>query len=158
MMAMVFLVFSGLVAVAGAFLLGDFLYWAVRGRVVRARITGWQDRKNKGLFLPRVIFKNENGEIVEGAPSRIDQFLYFLNRPGEGALTTLIHLRDDIKQVRIYGYINVVAGGALFLPLPVALGIERGAPLVLGQAAYVAILAVIILGGWALMKLIQRYY
>ena len=157
-MMSVFLFVSILLAGGSLYLLGDFLFWVLRGRIVRAKILSFQDKTNKGLLLPFVVFRNESGQALRAPAERIDQFQFLFNRPQEDDFITVYYINEDQPRLRVYGYINVIAAGFLLVPLLISIAIESGKAEALGQGLYTLIFAVIILGGWVLLKLIQRYY
>lgn len=140
------------------YFLSDFLIWQSKGRVILAEITGFQDKKNKGLKLPIVSFQKRDDTPGEAKVERIDQMLFLLNRPKEGDYTTIIYRGHKKPRARVYGYINVLAAVFLFLPLVAAIGMQVGDDGVLTQIAYIVIFMVMAVGGWVLLKLIQRYY
>ncbi len=126
--------------------------------MVSATITGFGEQKSKGMRLPVVSFETEEGNEVETKVQRIDQFLFLLNRPGQDDFTTVIYSVDEPKKARIYGYIHVVAGLFLFVPLLASLGLKLRSAVLLGQVSYVLVFGVIVFGGWVGLKLIQKYY
>lgn len=161
-METVFFVISLMPAGFGAWLLLDFLFWRVQGRVAGAMITGVQEKKSKGVKLPIVSFEVEDGDEdvreVTAEVARIDQFLFILNSPEEGDPTTVIYDKDNPVKVRIYGYMHLVSGVLLFAPLIVAMGFKFRSALLLGQVSYALVFCAIIFGGWAFLKIIQKHY
>lgn len=154
----ILLMVSFLPAGFGLYLLGDFLYWRIGGHVVRAEITGFDQRKSLGLRLPVVSFEIKKGEKQTSRAERIDRFSYVLNRPGEGEPVMVIYLKSAPGRVRIYGMISVIAAGFLFLPLLTMAAIKLGSPELMAQVSYIGMFGVIIIGGWAFLKLIGRNY
>lgn len=153
----IFLVLISLVIAApGVYLLADFLLWMLAGRVVPAQITGFQEKKDKGLRLPVVSFEAQHDGTVNASAMRIDRLSFLLNRPQEGEGTMIVYRQSDPQQVRVYGYINVVGGLVLLVPLMAALAHAFGDTLVLIQIKYSLVFIAIIFGGWVLLKLIQR--
>lgn len=157
-MDIILFVLSLICLVFGLVLLVDFVIWRVKGRIVRATIIGFQERKNKGFHLPRVSFQVEQGDEMESDVQRIDQFLFLLNRPVKDDFITVIYQVDNPEKSRIYGYISIVAGCFLFVPFLVAFGIKFQSALIFGQVSFALVFGVIVFGGWVLLKLIQKYY
>ena len=140
------------------YLFADFLIWRSKGVVVLAAITGFSGKKNKGLPLPLVSFTKDDGTIVQGQAQRIDRFIHVLNRPGEGEGILIIYKQDDPKQIRVHGYMNIMAGLFLLVPFLFLLSIRYGSFLMSSQIAYFVVFGLIMVGGLTLLKLIQRNY
>lgn len=157
-MDLVFLIMALVCAGAGVYLLADFMLWRVRARIVLAQITGFQGRRSRGMKLPVVVFPLPDGGVQTAETARIDRFSHILNRPGEGEPVEVIYRADNPALVRVYGFINVVAGLFLLLPLIFAMGARLEVGRVLAQASFALTFGAIIIGGWALLKLIQRHY
>lgn len=156
-MDMIFIFIAALLAALAFYLIGDFLYWRLKGRQEFAVIQEFQGRKNKGRRLPVVSFEHE-GQERKVQVARIDSFSYVIGQFGEGDTVLIIYKDGRPDQARIYGYINIVAGLFLLAPLFMALAGSFGNVRALGQVMYFAGFGAIMIGAWALMKMVQKDY
>lgn len=155
---MILFIFSLPPAALGVYFAGAFVCDLARGEVVRAEIKGFQSRKDKGMRLPVVEFRGSGGAPVQAGAVRIDQMLYFFNRPGAGDFISILCLPGGKRRVRVHGYLYLVLAGFSCAPAVLLAGYAFGRGEAAIQALYALVFGGMILGGWALLKLIQRYY
>ena len=157
-MDVLFLILSLGMAGGAFYMFADFLLWRRSGRVALAEIVDFQSQRNKGFDLPVVRIEAKDGKEHIVAALRIDRFAFLLNRPGKEDFIAIIYKESDPKQARVYGYINVVAGLFLLIPLCYFLTDRYGHSVAVSQLSYFVALGAIIFGGWVFLKLIQRNY
>jgi hypothetical protein len=155
-MEYIFIIIAFLCAAAAVYLVADFVIWRRDGHVTGAVITGFTKARNKGFFLPLVVFEKSDGGQQEARALRIDRFSYVLGRPGLQQVTTVIYRPRDPSKVRVYGYINIVA--ALFLSIPILMVAASfsGSVQAVGQVFFLLCLGIVMGGGWMVLKIIQR--
>jgi hypothetical protein len=151
-MNIVFLGLALICALGGAFLVFDFFLWYFTGKVVAGTIEDFEKGK------PIMAFKTEEGNNVSARAERIVHMGYFLAMPHQGDIFNTIYREQPDLQVRVHGYLHLVTGGVLLLPMLWYLAHEYGRLWLGGQVSFVATFAVLILGIWAALKLIRRNY
>jgi hypothetical protein len=155
-MGIILLIISLVIAGGGVFLIADFALWFTSGRIATARIDDMSKRTSKGMNLPVVVFETADGREVKATAQRIDQFLFLLNRPQPGYYTQVIYKESDPHSVRVHGYIHVVCGLILFLPFLTVVALNARNWAAFEQIAYAGVFAGLSIGGWVLLKFIQR--
>lgn len=158
-MDVVMMIACGALAAVGMLLLADFLLWESRGVKAVAQIEGFRGQTDKGARLPVVSFDDAEGQNVKAGADRIDQLMYLLSRPQPGDVTPVIYrIEAGAMKVRVYGYLNAGAGVVLIMPLIVMLGLVFERELLAAQGTFFLIFLVFMIGGVALLKLVQRSY
>lgn len=157
-MDIVSILFGLVMALFGVWQIVDFFIWEWSGIRTAARIGGFQNKKSLWLFLPTVSFENEKGETVTADPARIDQMTYYFANPKKDDVTWVIYRAGDPARCRIYGYMRFTAGLLLLAPLGVGFGLMIGKTVIVSQVSYAVTLVLIIAGGLAFLKFIQRHY
>ncbi len=151
-----FLILSIFCAMAGGFLLIDFFLWFFTGTVVPSTIEKFEKGK------PVVSFETVDGKKHRALVERITHTGYWLGRPQPGDVFNVITrpgaTEGDPLRVRLHGFLHAISGGALLIPLPAWLATEYGRALMASQVAFFAVFAALILGCWALMKILRRNY
>jgi hypothetical protein len=143
-------------AILGVYFLFDFFLWQLTGIVTQATITGFQERKSKGMNLPVLSYKVEGGGQQSAPAQRIDRFLFLFNRPDVGEETAVIYRKAMPGEARVYGYIHAMGGAALILPFLLASAVSLGRSVAAAQISYIIVFLAIIVGGWIFLKIIQR--
>ena len=171
----VLLIISGVMALGGLWLIVDFLLWEYNGRKAVARIEGFQSKKSGWLRLPLVAFEDEKNATIQAPVQRIDQMIYYVVNPGIGDITTIIYRvlppthqaahqtgRQPDSQpgnhalVRVYGFLRLIAGALLCVPLLLTLAMMAQNALVFAQVLYVVCFIAMFAGGLAFLKFIQK--
>ncbi len=79
------------------------------------------------------------------------------NNVGSGAVN--VSYREGMAtQVRVHGQLYLIAGVLLLMPLLGALAVEFSREWLGVQVSFAAIMAVVMVGGWVLLKLVRRNY
>lgn len=144
-------ILSCLPAIAGLYLCGDFLFWRITAQNHKGEITKFQDIKSRGRALP--IVKIQDDKDTKITITRIDSLSHLLDPAITGqSITVSIKGQHGI----IFGYAPLLAGLLLILPCVILLGQILGNTIFASQAIYVLLLTGITLGGWIILKLIQR--
>lgn len=155
-MSIIFLLISLLFAFAGIWLLFDFLLWYFTGYVTRAVIEDFVSSKSGYGQLPVLRFELEDGAVVTQKAERVCQMMYLLGQPEIGTSFEIIYRHQNPVQVRVHGYLYLLLSALCFLPLLFALAYKYGNGVMAGQVSFVVVFAVIALGGWILLKTIQK--
>lgn len=148
-----------LLAAFGGFLIGDFIFWEVKGTKTTGRIEGFRGQLDKGAKLPVVRFLNEKGEEVISGASQIDQLMYLIGRPDAGVIIPLIYRQEGTDlRIRVYGFFSPVTGAFFILPLIVILGVLFGQGALVQQGTFFIVFLALMIGGAVALKLVQRLY
>ncbi len=139
-------------AAFGAFLIFDFLLWQFTGHATRGVIEGFERK------MPVFRFEKPDGTKISVKAERVTQLMYLLGRPDIGTDFAIIYREGDPPPLRVHGTLHLIAGGVLFVPLLAWIAVTYGGSLMTGRLAFVVTFAILILGGWVLLKLIQRNY
>jgi hypothetical protein len=150
------MMFAVLLAFTGAGLLFDYVLWRVIGEITVGTITGFQEKKSKFLKRPIVSFKDAEGNTHTAQTERIDRLLFILNRPGVGETIEILYRKKTPEMAIVYGYLNLMIGMLLLLPVMAIWALKFGKILIATQVVYIFIFVGIIVGGWILLKIIQR--
>ena len=144
---------AGICALAGAWLLFDFFLWFFTGTVVPGKIEEFDKRK------PVISFETPEGKKYRETAARIMHMGYFLTNPQAGDIFNVIY-RDEADglKVRVFGYLYLVAGTILFIPLVGGLALEYSRAWLGGQVAFIAIFAGLVLLAWVFLKFVRRNY
>jgi hypothetical protein len=145
-------------ALFGVWLIIDFLLWEIRGHIATAQIKEFSADKDKGKLLPVMSFEHEK-IMVSIQAERIDQLMYLLSKPKAGDVTDVIYIVEETGlRVRIYGYMNIVAGVMLVVPFVAALALWMGKALAVTQSLFFFLFAGIMAVTIIFMKIVQRIY
>lgn len=157
-MNIVLLILSLPFAVFGLYLIAEHFYWLITGRVVVGEIVEFSKDKNLALSLPIVRFDMEDDEVITLQAQQIRRWSYIFAPPKEeGALVPVVVRTVDSDHIaRIYGFVGLVAGGLLCVPLLAVLAYMYGDALAQMQFMYALTFSVILFGGWTFLKFIQR--
>ena len=156
-MDIILIVIGSVMALAGVWLVIDFLIWEQTGTKAVARIEGFQAKTSLWLRLPVVAFEDEHNKTITLRPARIDQMIYYVVNPNVGDITTIIYRADPNGPVgRVYGYIRLSVGVMLFVPLVLALGVMAGNSMVMSQVLYMVSFVAMVAGALAFLKFIQK--
>ena len=142
----------------GAFLIFDFLLWQFTGEITRGTIEGFEPKKKGPGSLPVFSFQKPDGTKIRVKAEKIAQLMYLLGRPEAGTDFTIIYRRGDPPPLRVHGYLYLILGGMLFVPLLAWIAIVHGGSLMAGRLAFLVVFTILMLGGWVMLKLIQRDY
>lgn len=140
---------------AGLYLLCGFLSMRSHGDIGEFEITGFQKATDKGRALPVVRYENGEGALKLVEVRKIEQISYLFSPPIERQMVEVAGIESGMP--RVHGYVRLVAGLFLLLPGLAALGLHLHKALFTGQVVYIVILIGLMLGGWALLKFIQRH-
>ena len=77
-------------------------------------------------------------------------------QPGE--IFNVSYREGMATQVRVHGQLYLIAGVLLLMPLLGALAVEFSREWLGVQVSFAAIMAVVMVGGWVLLKLVRRNY
>ena len=141
-------------AAFGLFLIVTFLMIRFQQDIYEAEITGFQKTKNKGRYLPIVSFTDEEGEEKMIEVKTIDQISYLLNPSIEKQIIPIAAVKS--ARPKVFGYLSLVIGVICIVPALALSGLYFERALLTGQVLYSATLIGLILGGWIVLKLIQR--
>lgn len=141
-------------ALFGVYCLLDFLYVRMSGRIVEATVTGFSTKKDKGRVLPVVEHRDEAGQTRKLEIGKIDQISYLFSPAIEREVIGIVLLSDD--KARVYGYLKLVCGVVLLMPLLAVAGGERGGAFFTGQIVYIFLFLAVTIGGWIVLRAISR--
>lgn len=141
-------------ALFGIYCLLDFLYVRVSGRVVDATVTGFSTKKDKGRRLPVAEYRDEAGELRKQGVTKIDQISYLFSPAIEREIISIVLLPDG--KARVYGYLKLVCGVVLLLPLLAVAGGARGGAFLTGQVVYIFLFIAVTVGGLGILRAISR--
>jgi|GEM_PF-2555527 len=155
-MEIIWLILLLLAGAGSVYFITDFALMFFNGVRTRGEITGFI--KGKYMRLPVLKFTDEQEREHEFPAGQIDQLLYLLNPAQERDLIDIIYRRDDPANMRVFGTLRLIA--ALFIVLPVLMMLVGaiGQAVMASQLAYLIIMGLILVGGFTIIKLIQRYY
>lgn len=139
-------------ALAGGWLVLDYLLWLFTGTVTAGTIETF----DKGM--PVFTFETPEGKPVKGRAGSIRQISYYLTEPQVGDVFNVIYRDGKEVELRVHGYMYLLAGAVLFLPGIAALAIRQGSGWVGGQVTFMFMFVAIAVGCWALMKVLRRNY
>lgn len=149
----VVVILSAIAALAGGFLLFDFCLWQYQGKMAAGTIQDFKDGK------PVVSFETEDGGKVSARVSRVMRLSYFLTDPKAGEIFNVIYREaGDKRDVRLHGYLGLLGGVLLVVPLPWALALQYGRVWLAGQASFIIVFVGLMVGVWILLKLMRRNY
>ncbi|MCB9981304.1 MAG: hypothetical protein H6860_02785 [Rhodospirillales bacterium] len=140
---------------AGLYLLFGFLSMRAGGHIDEFEITGFQKATDKGRALPVVRYEDGEGTLKLVEVRKIEQISYLFSPPIERQVIKVVGIESDMP--RVYGYVRFLGGLILLLPGLAALGLHLHKTLFTGQVVYIVIFIGLMLGGWALLKFIQRH-
>ncbi|MCC7305777.1 MAG: hypothetical protein IT558_05910 [Alphaproteobacteria bacterium] len=152
------LIAAGLFVIGtGLYLVADFAFWEAKGKKAFVRIEGFSTKRSLGLRLPIVVLEKD-GEEIKVPAERIDQLVYILSRPDTDSWTEIIYTEEEGGRlhVRVRGYLRLVAGTLLLLVFLLFAGQFLGNSLAAMRAAFGLTFAAVLLGGFAVLKFIQR--
>ena len=104
--------------------------------------------------MPIVRYEDAEGTLHLVEVKGIDQISYILNPPIDKQFITVANVLG--KSPRVFGYLNFIVGLFLVLPALAVFGLEMEKGLFAGQVLYILIFIGLLLGGWSLLKIIQR--
>lgn len=150
------LLFYGSIPLAlfGVYLWARFLWMRFSDGIHELEISGFQKAKNKGRVLPIVRYEDSEKNLRLVEIKKIEQFSYLFNPAIQKQIVDVVNVKG--ASPTIYGYIKPVSGLICLLPGVAALALNADRILVLGQVFYIVIFIAVLLGGWAVLKLIQR--
>ncbi|MCE7888070.1 MAG: hypothetical protein DYH13_11305 [Alphaproteobacteria bacterium PRO2] len=149
---MILIVLSAICAAAGAWLLFDYGLWHFTGTVTAGTVESFENGK------PVVSFEMADGQKATRRAERITNIGYFLANVQPGEIFNVSYREGMTTQVRVHGHLNLVAGALLFMPLLGALARQFNLNWLGTQVSFAATMAVIMVGGWVLLKLVRRNY
>lgn len=141
-------------AIAGIGLMVLFVLGRFSQSVEDYEVVEFQDKKFLGRPLPVIEHTNEEGETEKVNVTQIDQISYFLNPAIERQIIPVAGA--DGQNPSVFGYLKLVAGLIMLLPGFAAIAISFEKAFLTGQVMYITLLVGMILGGWVVLKLIQR--
>ncbi|MCC6597955.1 MAG: hypothetical protein IT559_04125 [Alphaproteobacteria bacterium] len=146
---------AALPAFPGLYCLFDFFTVQATGKIAEAEVVDFSTKKDKGRFLPiveRAAAGDQPAEMFE--PQKIDQISYLLSPSIKKENINIVVLRNGM--VRVHGYLKLLGGILLILPVLAVLGSGQGGSFFTGQMAFVFLLIAVSVGGWALLRTIAR--
>lgn len=144
---------TGLLALAGAWLVVDFSLWVFTGHVTPARVDGFEEG------MPILTFETQNGKRARVLASAITHIGYRLAKPEEGDIFNIIYREVGAKMiVRVHGFLYLIAGLIAFMPFLAVLALKFSKVWMMSQLSFLTVLVVIVLGGWVALKAIRRNY
>lgn len=146
------LVISIACALAGAWLMFDYGVWHFTGIVTPGTVEGFENGK------PVVSFETANGEKIRQRASRVTNIGYFLANVQKGEIFNVAYREGMATEVRVHGHLYLVAGALMLMPLLGALAKQFSREWLGTQVSFAATMAVIMVGGWVLLKLVRRNY
>ncbi len=157
-MGYILLIIALPLALVGVVWLFDFFQWYSNGRVLAARIEGFQKKRDTFFNLPKVSIEDKEGKVKVLDVERVDQIIYALVRPKKGDYTTVIvkhGAEEGVLKARVFGYGYVIASlfSILFLFIAASLAFDKA--LAFSQSMYIALFVIMAGGGWIVLKLIQ---
>lgn len=153
---MVYVFLAILIAAAGTYLIGDFIWRRYSGKILSAEVTGFQNVKNKFYKLPVVVYEDD-GKIINLKTQKIEQFTYLLNPPIKGMRVKIL-LNPETGRASVYGFINLMTGLLLFMPAIMLAAMEVGKRLLYAQSIFVLIFFGMILVAGMGVRFIQKSY
>ncbi|MGB4106323.1 MAG: hypothetical protein WBK55_00840 [Alphaproteobacteria bacterium] len=145
-------ILSAVAALAGGWLLFDFCLWYFKGKVTAGTIQDFEKGK------PVVSFETEDGKVTRRV-SRIMRLSYFLSDPQPGEIFNVIYRpMGDTPNVRLHGYMGLMSGVLLLIPLPGALAAQYGRDWLAGQVSFILVFVGLMVGVWVFLKLLRRNY
>lgn len=151
----ILLFLTGVLALAGAWLVADFFLWIFTGHVTPARVDGFEEG------MPILTFEMQNGKKARARASAITHIAYRLAKPQKGDIFNIIYRETgegDEVIVRVHGFLYLIAGMLTFMPLLAVLAMKFSKGWMMSQLSFLMILIVIVLGGWIGLKAIRRNY
>ena len=149
---MILIALSAICALAGAWLLFDFCLWHFTGTVTAGTIERFENGK------PVVSFIAADGQKVTERVERVTNIGYFLANVQPGEIFNVSYREGMTTQVRVHGQLYLSAGMLLLMPLLGALAREFSREWLGVQVSFAAIMLLVMLGGWVLLKLVRRNY
>lgn len=149
---MILIALSAICALAGAWLLFDFCLWHFTGTVTAGTIERFENGK------PVVSFIAADGQKVTERVERVTNIGYFLANVQPGEIFNVSYREGMTTQVRVHGQLYLIAGMLLLMPLLGALAREFSREWLGVQVSFAAIMLLVMLGGWVLLKLVRRNY
>ena len=149
---MILIALSAICALAGALLLYDFCLWHFTGTVTAGTIERFENGK------PVVSFIAADGQKVTERVERVTNIGYFLANVQPGEIFNVSYREGMTTQVRVHGQLYLIAGMLLLMPLLGALAREFSREWLGVQVSFAAIMLLVMLGGWVLLKLVRRNY
>ncbi len=143
-------------AAFGAYLIFDFFLWRFYGHATRGVIESFEPGIGGKGQLPVLSFTKEDGAKVTQKAEAVTDLAYILGRPEPGMSFTILYREKDGLRLRVHGYLYLMAGFLLFLPLLAALAVFYSNALMAAQLQFLLIFIAIALGGPVLLKLAQR--
>ncbi len=134
-----------LMAVYGAYLVGWYGFWRLKGERRTGHITGFQKKKNKGKHLPILQLENAGGDNQPCKITSIDSATYWIKPLEVGEPVAVVCLKGKIDKGCIPGLLSLVSGvfllsPALYLVIGVLLGpfLQSGFVFVFMAAGFIA--------------------
>ncbi len=141
-------------ALAGLGLIILFMLTRFGQSVEEFEVVGFQKKKFLGRVLPIIERENDEGEKEKVNVKHVDQISYLLNPAIEREVITVAGA--DTPSPSVSGYLKLVTGLLLLLPGFAAVGLTYERVYFTGQVMYATLLIGMLLGGWVVLKLIQR--
>ena len=149
---MILIALTAICALAGAWLLFDFCLWHFTGTIAAGTVERFENGK------PVVSFEMPDGKKVMQRAERVTNIGFFLANVQPGEIFNVSYREGMATQVRVHGQLYLIAGVLLLMPLLGALAVEFSRDWLGVQVSFAAIMAVVMVGGWVLLKLVRRNY
>lgn len=154
MLDIIILVMCGGLATTGLVLIVDYLYARFAGKITDHEIIEFSDKKYWGRPLPRIHISRDKETFRDIQIHAIDHIGYLISPPTVRQIIPILMLPNG--KARVYGYLRLVAGTVLSIPLFLILALQSGRTEVFNQAFYGVVLMGIILLGWIILRRIAR--
>jgi len=139
----------------GLYLMFSFCVLRFSGCIEEFEVVGFQKKTDKGRVLP--IVRYEDGE--EGVRlieiRRIEQISYLLSPAIEKQTIYIANVTG--QNPCVFGYLKLLSGLTLLLPALVFWAVGVGKGFLFTQAFFLLVFIGVMLGGWVLLKFIQRH-
>ncbi len=162
------LVLSVFLALFGVYLMLEFLWINVLWNKTQGVVRGFQEKTKWGKALPIVSYnlKSNNAEVkdeqkkksVSARVVRVDRLAAHFDPLQEGDIVPVIFRFASPKRVYVFGFLNLILGGMLCLPLLTILVLNYGQAIMMYQLLFVFVFIAVMFGAWLLMKLVQKGY
>ncbi len=157
-MDILFLFLCSLIAVCGLYLLVMNGYWFYRSDSAQGEVLGFQGRKYLGRFMPVVRYVDRDEIAVKAPVKDTDHLGFMLSRAQEGEVIPVRYDKNNAKLVRISGLGSFILGVILQVPLIFILISMYGDDIAKTQFSFLAVILLVIGGGWVLLRLIREVY
>lgn len=151
---MIFMVVSGVLALAGVLLIADYLWVRFMGKIAQGEITGFSEQKNFGRSLPYVQPLGNQELASEVQAIAIDHIGYLISPPILRQVIPVVVLANG--KARVYGYLRLLAGLIFLIPLILVLALQAERIEAFNQALYSLVFIAVFLLGWVILRCIAR--